>query len=220
MVNSKDPMIGKKIGYLTILRQADDYVSPKGCHYSRWVCKCDCGNEIIRRRDSIMHATNPSCGCKKLEGTRAASITHGDASRKNRNRLYTIWANMKKRCNNPNGWDYKLYGGRGIFVCDEWKRYEAFKEWALKNSYREDLTLDRIDVDGPYSPENCRWATFAKQSNNKRTNRYLTYDGKTMSMKDWSKELNVNYNTLRSRVYILGMSDEDALSKPFRSATT
>lgn len=133
-----------------------------------------------------------------------------------RTRLYTVWSNMKQRCCNPARPDYPTYGGRGITVCPEWvDSFPAFMAWALANGYQDHLTLDRIDTDGPYSPGNCRWATRKAQANNRRTNRLLTLDGKTQSMKQWAEELGMGADTLWRRLH-KGWSVERALTEPIQ----
>ena len=127
-------------------------------------------------------------------------------------RLNHIWKDIKRRCYNQNFKQYKDYGGRGIFVCDEWinsekingrttKGWLAFKKWALSNGYQERLTIDRIDNSKGYSPDNCRWIDRNIQNNNTRRNRYITYNGKTQSMAIWAKELNIPYSALKHRLY-------------------
>lgn len=128
-------------------------------------------------------------------------------------RLNNIFNDMKHRCYNPKDKCYKDYGARGITVCAEWnnrdrvsaqhnatKGFLAFKKWALENGYNDRLTIDRIDVNKGYSPDNCRWASALVQANNTRSNHYLTYKGKTQSLADWCRELNLNYGTVRSRI--------------------
>lgn len=135
---------------------------------------------------------------------------------KRHSRLNRIYDNMKSRCYNPNMKNYKYYGGRGITICKEWLNSEkitkskiihnhslgwiAFKEWAFQNGYNDKLTLDRIDVNKGYSPENCRWVTQKQQCNNKNNNHLLTYNGETKTLKQWSEKLNINYNSFRSRI--------------------
>lgn len=115
-------------------------------------------------------------------------------------RLYNIWVNMKARCNNKNGRDYHKYGGRGIRVCEEWqKSYIAFYNWAMENNYDDTLTLDRIDNNKNYSPDNCRWATVKQQNNNQRTNINIEYQGVTRTLKEWSEIMNIKYSTLYKR---------------------
>lgn len=121
-------------------------------------------------------------------------------------RLQGIFLHMKDRCYNPKFKDYKNYGGRGITVCDEWqtlhswKGGRAFKKWALENGYADNLTLDRIDVNKGYSPENCRWVTMKEQQNNKRNNRVITYNGKTQTIAQWSRETGLPFKTIQNRL--------------------
>ena len=117
-----------------------------------------------------------------------------------RTNIYHTWRNMKARCDNPNLKSYQRYGGRGITVCDEWvKSFQAFYEWAITNGYQKGLTLDRIDNDKGYCPENCRWATWEQQSRNKSRNVMLTYNGKTQCMTDWAKERGISFDAIKKR---------------------
>lgn len=116
-------------------------------------------------------------------------------------RLYGIWKGIKSRCKNKARNSYKHYGGRGIKVCEEWdKSYAAFERWSLANGYRDDLSIDRIDNDGHYCPENCRWATPAEQSNNTRRNHILEAFGEAHTLAEWSKINNVSYHTIKTRM--------------------
>lgn len=129
-------------------------------------------------------------------------------------RLNDIYRNMKRRCYNPKNPAYENYGGRGIVVCDEWKEryagYKRFKEWALSNGYQEDLTIDRIDNNKGYSPDNCRWVTRKVQNNNKRNSHLVTYKGKTQTLTQWCEELGLNYRRTEARVDLLHWSIERA----------
>lgn len=130
-------------------------------------------------------------------------------------RLYNIWHNIKKRCYYSGATSYKYYGAKGIKVCDEWiNNYDAFAEWAIANGYNENLTIDRIDSNGNYSPENCRLATSRQQAYNRSTNHIMTYKGETHALTEWAEILGMNYRTLARRVNMLGWSDEKALSTP------
>lgn len=116
-------------------------------------------------------------------------------------RLNRIYSHIKERCYKPYCKSYKYYGGRGIKMCEEWlNSYESFKEWALNNGYREDLTLDRIDVNGDYSPNNCRWVSMKVQQNNRTNNHFITYNGKTKTLTQWCEELNLPYYKIRMRI--------------------
>ncbi len=119
----------------------------------------------------------------------------------NNERLYEIWKGMKRRCYDTKRKEYKNYGGRGIKVCDEWvNNFSAFYNWALENGYNDVLTIERNNVNGNYEPSNCKWATKKEQANNRRNNQFLTHNGKTQTIAQWAKELNINENTLRNRI--------------------
>lgn len=131
-----------------------------------------------------------------------------------KSRLYTIWKNMKARCSN-NASQNSYYGARGITVCEEWRNsYQAFYNWAMANGYTDELTIDRIDVNGNYEPSNCRWATLKEQANNKRNNRLLTYNGKSLTVSQWTKELGFNQGLISRRINYLGWDIERALTEP------
>lgn len=136
------------------------------------------------------------------------------AERTRRARLYVAWNNMRQRCTNAARPDFQWYGGRGITVCPEWAdSFPAFQAWAVENGYDDHLTLDRIDTNGPYSPGNCRWATRKDQANNRRTNRFLTLDGRTQSIKQWADELGIDNTTIWRRLHN-GWPVERALTEP------
>ena len=165
-------MINENIELLEVIRtdKANDKVK----------CKCKlCGNEFIMWRSHYY---------------RGSTVCHCD-SRVNNHRIHSIFTNMKTRCYNNNSPNYKDYGGRGITICDEWlNNYHAFEEWALSNGYSDDLTIERIDVDGNYSPENCKWATQLEQAQNKRAT--IKIEGK--SLRRWCIEHGLNYKTIHS----------------------
>lgn len=125
-------------------------------------------------------------------------------------RLSGIWRGIKTRCNNPNHRSYKNYGARGIKICDEWKEFLPFYEWAMANGYEEHLTIDRIDVNGDYEPSNCRWVTMQTQLNNTRVNRYVTICGETHTMSEWARKFGISYYLMRYRLS-LNLSEEELL---------
>lgn len=135
-------------------------------------------------------------------------------------RIYSIWCDMKRRCYNKKRKNFKNYGGRGITVCNEWKNnFLSFYNWSIKNGYKDNLTIDRIDVNGNYEPSNCMWANKKAQNNNKRTNHYITYSGKTKTLKQWSEELNLNYDALRNRINCFHWDIEKALKIKIKQTT-
>lgn len=136
----------------------------------------------------------------------------------NDTRLYEIWRGMKRRCNDSKRKEYQIYGGRGIKVCKEWETsFGTFRNWALNNGYNDTLTIERNDVNGNYEPSNCKWATKEEQANNRRDNKFLTHNGKTLTIAQWAKELNIHENTLRNRMQ-KGWSEEEIFSKTVQSA--
>ena len=172
-INSNRSLIdhtGERFGRLTVLRRADDYISPNGKHHVMWLCLCDCGNTKSVDVVQLVSGKTKSCGCLHSDIVSNQKTIHGGC----KDRLYKVYHNMKNRCYNENSDDYKYYGGRGITICDEWlDSYLAFKDWALSHGYDEsahrgECTIDRINVDGNYCPDNCRWVDMATQSRNRR----------------------------------------------------
>lgn len=187
--------IGQKFGRLTI--KDIIYKEQKGRNRKFAVCDCDCGKEHITRLDGILNNKTFSCGCQKNDHNKGKNYKHFSYG----TRLYNIYSSMKQRCYCVSCTCYKYYGGRGITVCDEWKNdFSAFKKWALENGYSDSLTIDRINVNGNYEPNNCRWATKAQQSRNTRRTHFLTYNGITKCLTDWADFLNVNRGTFISGI--------------------
>ncbi len=154
---------GQRFGKLTVI-SLYSRASRNPWRQTKWLCKCDCGNEIVVQQGNLHTGNTKGCGCLRVE--------NNGAFIPNKNRLYNSWRAMKYRCNSKSSNRYYTYGGRGIKVCDEWnKSFAAFREWSLANGYREDLTIDRIDVDGNYEPSNCRWIPPNEQAKNKRRNK-------------------------------------------------
>jgi len=196
----------KEFHRLTVLKKSEDRTK---YGQVKWWCQCSCGSEPFKvRGDHLVGGNILSCGCVHKERV----TTHGEAGKTSE---YCTWYNMKTRCLNENNVEYHNYGGRGISVCDRWlDSYENFLE-DMGRKPGKTYTLDRKDNDGDYTPENCRWATKKEQGRNKRTNRLLTHNGVTQTMKEWSEELKLNYNTLIKRLR-MGWDIEKALTTPVR----
>lgn len=165
-------MINVKFGRLKVISQA----TPTKDNHKRWLCECECGNNVIVDGRDLRKGATKSCGCLLREKVSDRIIKmntkHGDAH----TRLYHIWQNMKDRCYRAKNKHYKDYGGRGITVCNEWFDYITFKKWSINNGYQSNLTIDRIDVNGNYEPSNCRWITIQEQQRNKRNSKKYIKD--------------------------------------------
>lgn len=204
----KIDLTGMRFGRLTVIRGSE--IKPHHYHEAFWHCKCDCGAETDVLGYHLRAGLTSSCGCLKREISSSVNKTHGESG----TRLFRIWNGMKSRCKNKSLVGYKNYGGRGIYVCEEWDEdYITFRDWALSHGYNETLSIDRIDNDGPYSPENCRWATRTQQCNNRRSNIFITYNGETHTATEWGRKIGVNSSILVRRKH-MGWSDVDCIETP------
>lgn len=186
-------LTGKRYGRLTVIKR----VYKEGDKKTYWMCKCDCGNETVVLASNLKRGHTTSCGCLKIERTKETNSTHGLS----RTRIYHIYKNMKDRTTNDHNIGYKNYGGRSIKICDEWLNdFEKFYNWSMENGYKDGLTIDRINVNGNYEPSNCRWVTMKVQSNNRRNNHNITYNGETHTLSQWSERLGINCSTLSDRI--------------------
>lgn len=198
-------LTGQRYGRLVCVKRVEN--DHKG--FTRWLCQCDCGNTHIVKTGDLRSGHVKSCGCITDERT----YTHG----RTHERLYRVWLLMKRRCYKKDYENYHYYGGRGIRVCDEWiHEYENFRSWAYANGYDESLpgyecTLDRIDVNGNYEPSNCRWVNMYVQANNTRRNRYITLNGETKTLIQWSRETGISRSAIHKR-FKRGCTPEQALS--------
>jgi len=206
-------LIGQKFGRLTVIR----FAGKSKYHIACWLCECDCGNVITTRGSCLKNGSAQSCGCLRKENALKACTTHGLSGGRNQpKRIYRIWRNMKSRCSNPKTPKYKNYGGRGITVCSDWLTFENFYNWAMANGYRDNLTIERIDNDGDYCPENCKWATYKEQALNSRQNHIISYEGKSKTLKEWAAILGMKYTTLEARLNQYGWDIEKAINEPIR----
>lgn len=185
---------GQRFVRLTVL----GYVGKNRQNKSLWKCVCDCGNETIARADALKSGDKQSCGCLNRENKSRECIKRNTKHGMTHTRLYAVWCDMRRRCNNPKTPEYKNYGARGIKICTEWDNdFKLFNDWAMKNGYDEnaphgDCTIDRIDVNGDYCPENCRFVDLMVQGSNKRNNRHITHNGITMTQSEWARHYNKN----------------------------
>lgn len=187
----KSDLTGERFGKLLVVEK---YKSIKGQIY--WKCQCDCGNVVYHATGRLKSGVIISCGCSKREKMIKMNTTHGLSN----TRLYEIWSGMKKRCYDKNCKAYENYGGRGIVVCDEWKNdFESFYDWSMNNGYADDLSIDRIENDGIYSPNNCKWSTPEEQVNNRRVTLKYSMFGIEKPLKEWSNMANANYSRIYQR---------------------
>ena len=201
-------LTGQIFGKLTVI--SFDHTGKDG--HSFWLCQCICGKRTIVAFSNLKQGVTLSCGCLRKAKLAAMSSTHGDSRAGKRKRLYRIWMGLRCRCNNTHSKDYNLYGGRGVTVCDAWNNYENFRNWALANNYKDNLSIDRIDPNGGYTPENCRWVINQVQANNKRNNMKITAFGETRTASEWGRLLGIQSPTIRLRIHH-GVPHEEALSK-------
>jgi hypothetical protein len=191
--------MGQKVGHLTAVRPAG-----KRGGMSMWEFRCDCGSEgFITRATRVNCGVVVSCGCKRREGRKP---THG----RSRTRIYGIWSLMKRRCSRPASDPLGCYYHKGVRVCEEWAAFEPFLAWSLANGYSDSLSIDRIDNDGPYSPENCRWATNAQQAANRSVTSRIVWEGQEYCAAQLERKVGT---PLRSRLK-LGWTLEDAIRVP------
>ncbi len=208
MARKKD-MTGQRCGRLIVLSESGrDSVGNV-----LWLCQCDCGKQTITSGDKLRSGNTTSCGCYMMERRQVMHITHG----KCHTRIYRIWQNMLQRCQNEKAAKWNIYGGRGITVCDSWKIFQNFYD--DMGDPPDGTTLDRIDSNGNYCKENCRWATNDVQSRNRSANRILKFGDKEQVVTDWGKELNIDPNTLCTRLD-RGWSIERALTTPVRKCAS
>lgn len=204
--------IGQKFGRLTVLRAIT--VKRGRSNRTLWETKCDCGNIHVAVPTDIVKGKCRSCGCFHDERCteRAAKFKH---SVKDNKRLYSIYNGIKNRCFNKNEPRYKDYGGRGITMCDEWREdFDSFADWALANGYTEELTIERVDVNGNYCPENCTWITRAAQRENRRDTVWVVYKGERIQLYKLCERLGLCYDTMNDRIVKRKWDVERAISAP------
>lgn len=201
-------LTGKKIGKLIVIKRCGSNKNGRAL----WLCKCDCGNTKIVCGNSLLTKLTISCGCYNKELVKKVNLKHNMSYTK----LYKVWQGMKTRCYDKNFMYYYNYGGRGITICDEWKNdFSKFYEWIINNGYEEGLTIDRINVNGNYEPNNCRWITKREQNNNMNKTIFIEYNGKRQTISQWSKELNISRVALYERIK-RGWNAKKTLTTPLK----
>ena len=201
---------GQRFGRLVVVNRAKNFICSSGREITMWHCVCDCGVEKDVASTSLVNGATTSCGCWNYEQMKNKEIKHRKHGERGTS-LYERWHGIKRRCADKSN---KSYGGRGIKVCKEWEEsYEAFAKWAKENGYSEELTIDRIDNNGDYCPENCRWVNHSVQQNNKTNNIRITFNGETHTQTEWSKITGLNRYTIHDRLK-RGWSVEKTLTTP------
>lgn len=193
-------LTGNRYGRLVALRPAPTADRSRGL---RWMCQCDCGNVCEVLSYSLRKGITRSCGCL----FRDTITKHGGQNE----RLYKVWSGMRGRCNNPSDHAYSYYGGKGIRICEEWDCYSSFREWALKSGYIEGLSIDRIDPEKDYCPENCRWITVSENTRRAAKKHYITVNGITKSCAEWERDLKTGRNAIAH--WISRRGEEYAIKK-------
>lgn len=212
---------GSKFGRWTVLERAEDYVNPKGFHFRKYFVLCECGTKKSVRESSLLSGESKSCGCycKEIAGER--NKTHGMSGHP----LFRVWFDMNRRCYDSKRKDYIHYGGRGISICEQWRRTpdcSGFRQFLIdmEQSHSEGLEIERIDVNGNYCPENCKWATHREQIINRRhfdgkfNARFIEFRGETLCISMWADKLGINSKILMDRITKLGWDIERAFTTP------
>lgn len=210
-------LTGQKFGKLTVIKRVEN--TKRGA--ARWLCICECGNKTVVIGDELRKGTAQSCGCHAKEIARETARKHVAGKNKTHDKtgtlIYKEWTEMKRRCFNKTDTSYKNYRKRGITVCDRWRdSFETFYEDVSKLPHfgEQSYTLNRIDNNGNYEPNNVEWATPKEQANNRRTTRFVEYNGQKLSLKQLSEKYNIPYNKLYKRYAILNWSIEKAVNTP------
>lgn len=184
-------------------------------YFDVFECRCECGT-VKRVRKHKLLRNSRSCGCLKLQNFTEQATKHGQTKRNKRTRLYRIWSGMTERCTNPKHYQFGNYGGRGVTVCDEWRSFAAFADWAAANGYSDNLQIDRQNNVLGYKPDNCAWVSRAINARNKRSNYNVSAYGETKCTTDWALDprCGVSPATIKHRIEKLGLTPEAAISNP------
>lgn len=205
-------LTGSRFGRLVVLAREGS-----GSRPVRWRCECDCGSETVVAYKHLAYGGTKSCGCYREEVRAERARTHGHSGR-GRTPTYITWEAIKQRCQNPNAVGYEIYGGRGIKLCERWQSFSAFL--ADMGERPPGSTIDRIDVEGDYSPGNCRWASKREQANNRRNARRITFEGQTHSVTEWARRHGMSRGVLFHRIFSSGWTMKRALETPVKKPRT
>lgn len=212
---SDQSWLGKKYNRLTVI--AFERIKRGRTTSWNWIVRCDCGTLKSVNPYRVLNGNTVSCGCHRLEQTIANNKKNKVKHNGRNTRLYNIWHGMKQRCFSSYCHDYKNYGGRGITICDEWKDdFSLFRDWSLKNGYADNLSIDRIDVNGNYCPENCRWVDAKIQNRNRTTCVDVEYNGKKYNIAELADITGINYGTIYTRIMYYGWSVDRAVNTPVK----
>lgn len=192
-------LTGQKFGRWNVLEKTDR----KSVSVSYWKCVCECGTVREVLANQLKSGRSKSCGCYSREEKSArftemnkkTKVTHGYYG----TRLYSIWSSMKARCETKTNGSYKNYGAKGIKVCEPWRDFSIFKDWALSNGYEDSLTIERMDIKGNYEPSNCKWVTMKEQQNNRSNTTFVMYNNESKPISAWCDELGLDYELISGR---------------------
>lgn len=206
-------MSGEVFGNLTVLKRLNSEIDPNGTKRAIWLCDCTCGNQTEVRGADLRSGNTKSCGC--IKGFHRHGMSY--------DRIYRIYVGIKQRCNNPKDTAHKNYYDKQISICEEWSDkkngFLSFYNWSMENGYLENLTIDRIDYKGDYSPQNCRWVDMVTQANNRENNRLVTIKDETKTAMEWAKIIGITHSALTCRLDY-GWNEEELLQpKGFKRAT-
>jgi len=205
----KTDLVGQRFGRLVV----KEFAGRGRGSVALWLCLCDCGNNHIVRDTELKKGDTQSCGCYHKQKCSEVHTTHGATKGNKETRAYKRFHEIHTRCYNTKHPRYKDYGGRGIYVCDEWHSFPIFRDW-FESHVGEGEQLDRIDNNGPYAPWNCRGATRKEQARNTRKNVNITWEDETLCIRAWAEKLKINAGTLQGRIRLHNWPIEKALTTP------
>lgn len=204
ILGNRQDLTGKQFSRLTVV----SFIRyDNKCKSTLWLCQCSCGKRTKTHANHLVSKHTKSCGCLQREAVKKQMTSHGETIGETtwkRSKEYQTWVSMRARCFTPMSIYYKNYGGRGITVCKQWMDFKNFLQ-DMGRAPSPDHSIERINNNGNYEPGNCRWATSEDQNNNKRSNKYFTFQNKQLTLARWSRELNIPYGTLYDRIHTQGL---------------